>query len=73
MRRMKNSLNFNGKEGLSDGSPLTCAFLLTRTAAVLTTHYFRSPALETQAVDRMAEVKEKKMQLATMTIGQLLT
>lgn len=72
MRRMKNSLNFNGKEGLY-GSPLTCAFLLTRTAAVLTTHYFRSPAVETQAVDRMAEVKEKKMQLATMTIGQLLT
>lgn len=40
MRRMKNSLNVNGNEGLSDGSPLACAFLLTWTAAVLITQLF---------------------------------
>lgn len=40
MRRMKNSLNVNGNEGLSDGSPLACAFLLTWAAAVLITQLF---------------------------------
>lgn len=40
MRRMKNSLGVSGKEGLSDGSPLACAFLLTRTADVLITQLF---------------------------------
>lgn len=36
MRRMKNSLGVSGKEG----SPLACAFLLTRTAAILITQLF---------------------------------